>query len=164
MHVETWRAAYRGLIADEVLDALDVDQRTDRWSVWISSSLAGKPTERRSGVSHRLLVAETGDVIVGWASFGAGRDVGSAQLGELAGLYVRPDFWSQHVGYALLTRVEDELISAGYDEAFLWVLDGNERAIRFYERNGWLADGGDKFGVAGGATGLHELRHLKPLG
>ncbi|QTX03952.1 hypothetical protein [Agromyces archimandritae] len=40
-------------------------------------------------------------------------------------------------------------------------LDGNTRAIRFYERHGWIADGGVKTGEGGSADGLRELRHRR---
>jgi GNAT superfamily N-acetyltransferase len=163
VHVDSWRAAYQGLIAQQVLDDLRVDQRAARWSRWIASSRAGGPTDGDSGITHRLLVAETDDRIVGWASFGAGRDEGMADLGELAGLYAHPDYWSRRVGHALLTRVEQELLAAGWSEAYLWVLRGNDRAIGFYEQHAWRADGREKFGAAGGAQGLHEFRHRRQL-
>lgn len=45
----------------------------------------------------------------------------------------------------------------------LWVLHGNDRAARFYERHGWVADGGEKIADAGGAKDLRELRHSRRL-
>lgn len=163
VHVASWQAAYRGLIDQEVLDRLEVDQRTDGWSRWIAASLSGQATEGPAGPSHRLLVAEIGDRIVGWAGFGSGRDPGMGQLGELAGLYVHPEFWSQRVGHTLLGRVEEELLPAGFESAFLWVLRGNDRAAEFYDRHGWIADGQTKLGAAGGAQQLEELRHVRQL-
>ena len=163
VHVDTWRAAYRGLIDDDVLGALQIKQRAEGWTRWIASSLAGQPPVASSEAVHKLLVAEVGGRVVGWASFGAGRDDGMAHLGELAGLYVHPDHWSQHVGHALIARVEEELLAAGFSDAYLWVLRGNDRAIRFYEQHGWRADGAEKVGEAGSARGLHELRHSRSL-
>ncbi len=133
VHVDSWRAAYQGLIDQHVLDALRVDQRADGWSRWITASLSGQGTDGASAEPHRLLVAELDGRIVGWAAFGAGRDEGTTHRGELAGLYVHPDYWSQRVGHALIARVEQELIAEGRTEAYLWVLRGNDRAIRFYE-------------------------------
>ncbi|MBH0130299.1 GNAT family N-acetyltransferase [Salinibacterium sp. NK8237] len=52
--------------------------------------------------SHRLLLAEVDGRTAGWASFGGGREDGMTPLGELAGLYVHPDFWSRKIGHALL--------------------------------------------------------------
>ncbi|MHA7284565.1 GNAT family N-acetyltransferase [Arthrobacter sp. TMS2-4] len=163
VHVDTWRAAYRGLLAAEVLDALRIDQRAAGWSRWIAASLAGRPTDDGSDSSHRLLVAETDGRIVGWAGFGAGRDGGMAHLGELAGLYVHPAHWSEQIGHALISRTEHELRTAGWDAAYLWVLRRNDRATRFYEHHGWHADGGEKVGSAGGEHRLHEVRHFRRL-
>lgn len=162
VHVDAWRDAYRGLIPQEVLDGLDVDARTALWTGWLAASLAGEPTDPGRRVSHRLLVAEIDGAIVGWAGFGAGRDEGTQHLGELAGLYVHPRFWSQRVGHALIVRAEQEL--AGYDEAYLWVLHGNERAARFYEAHGWLEDGTGKVADAGSARDLREVRRVRRLG
>ncbi|CAN5243268.1 GNAT family N-acetyltransferase [soil metagenome] len=163
VHVDSWRAAYQGLVSSDTLDALRVDERAEGWDRWIASSLAGGPTDGGSGSSHRLLVAIADGHPVGWASLGAGRDEGMDHLGELAGLYVHPDYWSRQVGHALIVRVEQELLSAGRDSAYLWVLRGNDRAIRFYEQHGWHADGSEKVADAGGARGLSELRHFRTL-
>ena len=108
-------------------------------------------------------MAEFDGPIVGWATFGTGRDPGMTDLGELAGLYVHPDHWSERIGHTLLRRVEQELRAEGRTKAYLWVLRGNDRAISFYKRHGWDADGIEKLGEAGGARQLHELRHVRRL-
>lgn len=163
VHVHSWQVAYKGLIDQAVLDAQQVDQRTAAWTQWITCSIADLPTDRGASKAHRLLVAEEDRRIVGWASFGAGRDEGMHDMGELAGLYVHPEFWSQGVGHALISRVESELRDDQQREAYLWVLQGNDRASLFYERHGWKADGVEKIGDAGGARELRELRHVRRL-
>ncbi|WP_229856252.1 GNAT family N-acetyltransferase [Nocardioides flavus (ex Wang et al. 2016)] len=42
------------------------------------------------------------------------------------------------MGFTLLTE------AIGAADAYLWVLDGNERAISFYERQGFALDGATK--------------------
>lgn len=163
VHVDSWRAAYAGLIDQDVLDRQSVDARTAMWSTWIERSLAGESTDAYGSVPHRLVVAELDGRIVGWASFGGGRDAGAERDGEIAGLYAHPDAWSQGVGRALLRHAEEALRSAGWSRAYLWVLDGNERAIGFYRAQGWAADGGEKFGEGGSVDGLHELRMSRAL-
>ena len=54
--------------------------------------------------------------------------------GELGRLHVHPDHWHEGVGRAL----HDAAAAAG--ATTLWVIDANERARRFYERNGWVLD------------------------
>ena len=43
-------------------------------------------------------------------------------------------------GRTLLAAALDQLRAAGFDGATLWVLSINERARRFYEAAGWVAD------------------------
>lgn len=57
----------------------------------------------------------------------------------------------------MLRAAEQRLAADGFTHAYLWVVDGNARARRFYEREGWKADGtvktDDQFG-----TGVAEVR------
>jgi GNAT superfamily N-acetyltransferase len=163
VHVDSWRAAYVGLIDQRVLDAQSVDARESMWASWISRSDAGLPPIGYDEPAHRMLVAIEDGRIVGWATYGPGRDDGTAHLGELAGLYAHPSAWSTGVGHTLIAGVAEGLREAGFDAAYQRVLHGNDRASRFYERHGWLADGMEKTADAGGATALRELRHTKRL-
>ena len=164
VHVDGWRAAYKGLLPDSVLDGLRVEDRADRWGRWIAASDEGSQNDSVVAEGHRMLVAEKDGDVVGWATFGPGRDEGMEDHGEIAGLYVHPDQWSLGIGFALITHVEAELRASGSTDAYLWVLRGNDRAIRFYEQCGWHADGETKIGSAGGVDDLHEERHWRDLG
>jgi GNAT superfamily N-acetyltransferase len=129
VHVASWLAAYRGLLPDEALAALDVDVRSERWREVLAAG------------SHTL-VAEADGGVYGVASIGRSRDPDAGtDVGELYGLYLRPERWDQGLGRALHDAAVDDLRAQGFAEATLWVLDTNERARRFYERQGWRADG-----------------------
>ena len=71
--------------------------------------------------------------------------------------YIRLD-----TGEPVIQRVEEWLRSAGFGEAILWVLEGNDRAERFYRAGGWEHDGGSKVDNFQGAT-VTELRYRKRL-
>lgn len=58
--------------------------------------------------------------------------------------------------------MEQALRTDGYDTAYLWVLEGNERAATFYERHGWASDSARKVDHRPGLE-LHERRHVKRL-
>lgn len=163
VHVASWQSAYRGLIEQDVLDNLSVSNRARSWSRVLSEIAASNQSSTCELEPHRILVADVDERIVGWASFGAGRDEGVSDQGEIAGLYVHPDFWHRKVGHSLLGSAELQLSDAGFSSAYLWVLFGNSRAITFYESHGWAADGEEKRGRAGGATDLRELRHVREL-
>ncbi len=161
VHVDAWRAAYRGLLPDQLLDELSVDSRAKSWTSWLTRSLKGMPTDGEDGPSHRLLVAHDAGEVLGWAPFGAGRDLGDEGRGELAGLYVHPDRWRRGVGAALLHRVVQELRASGSEECYLWVLAGNVRALTFYERHEWRADGREKIITGSEGRKITELRYSR---
>ncbi|MEJ1088781.1 GNAT family N-acetyltransferase [Microbacterium sp. Mu-80] len=152
VHVRSWQAAYRGLMPQEVLDALSIAEREANWARFMADS------ER----SSRTLVVERDNEIVGWAGYGAARDDDAPGTGELWGIYAHPAAWSTGVGHALVTAVEAALRAEGHEVAYLWVLAGNDRAAAFYERHGWASDGGTKIDERPGLT-LHERRHVKRL-
>ena len=153
VHVRSWQAAYRGLIAQEVLDGLSIPERADGWRRIISDPL---PT------SIGILVAERAGAVIGWTSFGSGRDADAAADGEVYGIYAEPQEWSTGVGHALLEAAEHRMADAGHTRAYLWVLDGNDRADAFYARHGWEADGASKVEERPGLS-LKEHRRVKRL-
>src|SRR5437764_344055 len=87
IHVSAWRAAYRGMIPDEYLAALSVEQRMGRWSTAISA-----PGPARVAVAH--VKAE----ILGFCSFGPTRDAAPSDIAEIYSLNVRPDCWRRGAG------------------------------------------------------------------
>ncbi|WP_231882009.1 GNAT family N-acetyltransferase [Microbacterium aurantiacum] len=153
VHVTSWQTAYRGLLPDDMLDELSVEQREGR-----SRAMLADPHP-----AGRTIVADRDGEIVGWASFGAGRDEGAGEQGELWALYARPDLYSTGVGHALIAAVETALCEEGFASAYLWVLDGNDRAATFYERRGWTEDGTVKLDERQNTT-LLERRRTKSLG
>lgn len=152
VHVTSWQTAYRGLMPNDVLDGLSVEQREDGWRQIITDPDA----------IGRTIVADRDGEIVGWASFGPGRDEGASEQGELWGLYAHPNAFSTGVGHALISAVEIALREDGFTSAYLWVLDGNDRAARFYERHGWTEDGNVKLDERQTMT-LLEQRRTKSL-
>jgi ribosomal protein S18 acetylase RimI-like enzyme len=71
-------------------------------------------------------------------------DVEADLTGEIMSIYVVPDFWKQGIGWRLLRAARHYMAKAGFREAKLWVLDRNSQAIAFYERAGFVRDGGIK--------------------
>lgn len=159
VRIETWRAAYAGLIADEVLDRLDVDRESERRALhW---------DEHHADPRSREFVAEVDGDAVGWAAAGPSRDPDGEGLGEVYAIYALPAHWSTGVGHALLAEAERFLRESGFRRARLWQLDGNDRAASFYERHGWIEDGATKTDdrLVGGtaAHALHERRRVRDL-
>jgi GNAT superfamily N-acetyltransferase len=132
VHVASWRHAYRGLLPDEYLDRLSVD---DRETMWLGAFTDPDP---KSGA----VVAEASGRIVGFASFGPSRDEGVPDgTGEVPAIYVEPAVLRTGVGRELFEAVTAALRESGFTRATLWVLEANGSARRFYERAGWSWDG-----------------------
>jgi len=152
LHVRAWQAAYRGVMPDAYLDALDPDDRTRMWRARIG--LPDLPP---------LLVATVDDEVVGFAAFGAERsDAGSTGRGELYAINLDPDHWGHGTGRGLLQRATESLAELGHTEAVLWVVPQNERARALYESEGWTADGAttneEMLGVV-----VTEMRYVRSL-
>ncbi len=73
-----------------------------------------------------------------------------------------PDHWGQGMGRALLNAGEARLAADGFERALLWVLEGNEAARAFYERQGWVKGKPIRLETIGG-TEITEVRYEKAL-
>jgi GNAT superfamily N-acetyltransferase len=156
LRVRSWRAAYRGLLPDDYLDRMPqgADEfRAARERFWTPAARAGRPP-----VHH--LVAERDRVLTGFAVCGPERDTGT-RAGELLALYVAPEHWSTGAGRTLLAAASEMLAADGHPSLALWVLEGNTRARRFYERNG-LRPTGHRRTVTLGAP-VPEVRYEAAL-
>ncbi|WP_345800031.1 GNAT family N-acetyltransferase [Microbacterium sp. AZCO] len=159
VRTETWRAAYVGLIDQEVLDELDAEREAERRATHWDQNHADPRTHE--------FIAEVDGELAGWAAVGPSRDSDTGNAGEVYALYALPSYWSTGVGHALMTTCERFLREAGFRRGYLWYLEGNERAESFYERHGWLEDGAAKVDdrLVGGreALALRERRRTRDL-
>lgn len=149
IQVESWRDAFRGLLPDEYLDEeLDEDERTRYWL----TTLAGL------GERENVLVADEGDSLAGFVHAGPTDEAGE---GELFAMHVTPVLRRRGIGFDLHDAALRRLRRGGFSGVRLWLLQGNKLARRFYERQGWLADGVEREAVPpGGAT---EVRYTRPI-
>lgn len=135
VHVDSWRAAYRGLVPDELLDRLSVKEREAKWRELLAVG------------SGLVLVAEVDGLIGGFCSAelpSRDQDTGP-HVAELSAVYVAPELWRRGVGTALVRAAADELCSRDYSEATLWVFAANSAGRAFYSALGWQFDGTEDF-------------------
>ncbi len=150
VQVETWRAAYAGILPQETIDSFDLSARQAMWREGLS---------RTPRPGSATFVAVVDDEVVGFATVGAASSESDA--GEVYAIYVDPSQWGTGAGRALIERAEASLRASGFAHALLWVLEGNDRAERFYRAAGWTRDG-EKQDDFQGAT-VTELRYRKRL-
>ena len=94
-----------------------------------------------------------------------GERVGYVELAvpdELAAMYVVPARWGTGVARALHAAAVAHLRTCGLPAAHLWVIEGNARARRFYEREGWRATD-ERRPLAFREVELALVRYRRPL-
>ena len=139
LHAESWRVAYRGALRDAFLDG-DIVQ--DRITVWVGRLAA-------PAANQLVVVAAEGEGITGFAC-AYGRD--DARWGTLLdNIHVHPEQHGRGTGRRLLSEVAT-WCRATYPDAglYLWVVEQNSQARRFYQRLGASDREGDVWVPPGG--------------
>ncbi|MGH2761131.1 MAG: GNAT family N-acetyltransferase [Thermoleophilaceae bacterium] len=142
-----WPAAYRGLFDKSFID-LVLDQ------AYHPAAMRDRIEEAR-GADAEFLVADEAGHAVGFLHFGPGE-----RGAELRALYVEPERIGAGIGHALLGELNRRLRPG--TEYVALVREGNDLAIRFYERHGFeqaeLVNGFDVFAAHHGLRPPAEER------
>lgn len=123
VHYKSWQETYAGLVDAAYLRDVTEEKCVKRAREW----------------PDNLLVAKDGERVIGFVGYGLYRDDTLPGCGEVYALYVLADYHDQRVGYELMNAAFEKL--SAFQTIALWVLKGNERAIRFYQRYGFRPDG-----------------------
>ncbi len=123
LHLDNWRAAYRGIVPDDLLDAITVESRRQHWESVLAAPDGTEFVYVAEGADGRLLgIASGGPEVSGDPQY----------HGELYVLHVRPDAQGQGVGRALMRAVASRLAADGITTLLVWMLRENHAARRFY--------------------------------
>lgn len=152
VHVRSWQVAYRSLLPEEFLNQLRPEDRAERYDF----------THQDQRKPYTILAAE-GEEIAGFATTMPSRDADLPDHGELCGLYVHPERWNRGFGVALIAAARLRLAQMGFRNALLWLLEGNTRAARFYQIDGWVPDGLRRTDTMWGGLTVREVRYSREL-
>jgi ribosomal protein S18 acetylase RimI-like enzyme len=145
--VESWKFAYKGIMPNSTLDALDYKTRATYRSTFLE------------GTSLSTYMCIVDGRPVGFVDFELCRDDDcNDQVGEIWAIYVLPEVIGNFIGKELFRLAADNLAKKGCIEITVWVLSENKLARAFYERQGFLLDGVEKE-----YQGLLEVRYKKIL-
>ena len=129
VHCQAWKEAYVGLMDQDFLD-----RRT------MEMSLQSAQRAFDNGIA--TLIAKVGNRVIGFADYGNYWGDDLQETGEVYAIYVLKKYYGKGIGFALMKKALEAL--SEYPQTAVWVLAGNERAIRFYERCGFEFDGQKK--------------------
>jgi GNAT superfamily N-acetyltransferase len=154
VHVRSWQAAYRNILPASYLNQLRPEDRAAKYDF-----------ATRDPLKPRTIVAiEEGasPEIRGFATTMPVTDSDMPGYGELCALYVDPQHWAHGLGVALVSAARAQMFEHGFLNAILWVLTGNVRAERFYQNDGWAADGVSRKAMVWDIE-VDEIRYVREL-
>ena len=101
----------------------------------IEHDVANAPAARFSG-ENVILAARAGDRVIGlcWCVL---FDPGTGLEGEVAEVYVDPEFRSQGIGRRLLRQAVELFRQRNVTFAAVWTRESNPQAVRLYEEAGF---------------------------
>ncbi len=122
IYEESWKAAYKGIVPQDYLESIPVGY----WS------------HNFDQVGINTLIMIQNDTFIGTSSYCKSRFSDFEGYGEIVSLYFLPEYIGKGYGKQLLDAVIGELAHLGYREIFLWTLEDNVRARKFYEKAGFV--------------------------
>jgi ribosomal protein S18 acetylase RimI-like enzyme len=125
-----------------------VEGVSDEFANFITRRFAVEKLERMIKYQpERLVVAVYKNNLVGAVEmeFDKASPVGGIVAPELNKLYILEWFCAKGIGERLLAEAEKIVISKGYTQMWLWVLQTNARAIAFYSKHGYRIIGNASF-------------------
>ena len=126
--IATWRAAYRGIVPDRVLDGFSQGAMTARFAAGLARATA-------RGTFY-LVADDPALGVVGFLGGGPESTDEPTATGEIMQLYVLPAQQRHGLGRRLLGAGAQQLAQRGYHALVIWVFTANEAARRFYEALG----------------------------
>jgi ribosomal protein S18 acetylase RimI-like enzyme len=127
IHVESAKLAYRDFISRPLLD--DVYNVKYKRKLW-EKVIVNDP-------NSIIVVSNEMNKIIGFAYFEVLCESEKNLLVELHTLYIAPAYFLQGIGAALVQRMLDNLKLHDEIDVFLWVLDKNVEAKKFYFKWGF---------------------------
>ena len=151
VQVASWRTTYRGIVPEDYLAAMTVEDHAERWARLLA----------RPGTLELTFVVEEAGRVVGFALGGNEREGSTRFLGELHAIYLLQEAQRRGHGRALVEAVSGALLQRGLNSMLVWVLRDNLGARRFYERLGGVYLGEHDLDFGAGFT-LMEVSYGWP--
>ncbi len=153
LHTLSWRAAYRGLLPDRYLDDEMDEERATFWARRMS---------QHGGARRFVLIAQSDGAPIGFVCALREGDPGTGVLVD--NLHVLPAFQRRGVGKRLLHDTATWARTLGERTMALHVIEGNGRAVAFYEHTGWRRIGATEEEVGGArVTALQYVYDIEPV-
>lgn len=142
IYEESWKFAYKDIIPQSYLESIPAGG-------WVSNL-------DKDGMNTLVMIED--DTFIGTASYCKSRFPDFDGFGEIVSIYLLPQYMGKGYGKYLLDAVVRELEYLGFQDIFLWVLEDNLRARKFYEKAGFIP-GQNYLDDNIGGKGLREIQY-----
>ena len=130
VQTESWKEAFKEIVpADLLLKCTEMERATAMYK---------KLLEEHKGNGYILELDGKPHCIAYWD---ATREKDMIGFAELICIHSLKDGWNKGYGSLMMKQILDDVKRAGYSKIMLWVFDNNLRAIKFYEKHGFVASG-----------------------
>lgn len=154
MNLAAWRGAYKGILSDKMLSDQSTYGFEDTWRKSLRNP------------EHINFVCKKFGQITGFVSIGPSRDTDHdpKRVAEMYGMYLLPEYWGQGQGWAMWRSARERLSTSTFSTIVLWVPEKNARAIKFFERIGFVRDASARRDTTREGIACPENRYSMALG
>ena len=146
IHIDAWRDTYKGYMNENYLASFTVEKTEKFWQEVIRKN------------QSQLLIARNEENVVGFLVFEIVNNLRKKKMG-IKSLYVSPKIKRRGTGSNLIKSALKKIEKTNYDEVFLWVLQKNIIARKFYSKIGFKKDGVQKEINIDSVSTLIELKY-----
>ncbi len=122
IYEESWKYAYKNIVPDDYLNRIP----------------AGNWIPHLKDPEMNILVMLDKDQFIGVSSYCRSRFSNFKNFGEIVSIYLLPEYMDKGFGKELLDKTVLSLADLNFRNIFLWVLEENVRARKFYEKSGFV--------------------------
>lgn len=132
LHCQGWKDSYIDLVPQDYLDGLTTDEFVEKWQKWMPDD-----------ISTTLIAEDENGNPAGFSMFGALKTPVPGQSSirpiysaELYAIYLGKDHWGTGLAQDFFKQTAEKLKEQKHYSMALWVVGGNKRACKFYDKMG----------------------------
>ena len=147
VQTESWKEAFQKIVpADLLSKCTEIESATAMYQKLLADNQGNGYILELDGKPHCI------------AYWDATREKDLIGFAELICIHSLKDGWNKGYGSSMLKKILEDVINAGYSKIMLWVFENNIRAIKSYEKLGFIASGKKQ-----PALGAVEEMYIKEL-
>ena len=130
IQTKSWKAAFEGIVPADLLEKCTEISRAE--------SMYSRLLSEEKGNGYILEINDQAHCIAYWD---ASREKDMFGYAEIICIHSLQDKWHHGYGSQMMKQILNDIKDAGFNKVMLWVFEENIRAINFYKKHGFSANG-----------------------